>query len=165
MGRRGRRTHHLPLCCPSRHASTNLPKETVANATCSKHYSQVGLPRGEHFPFILISLPGTPTFCDRAFRCFCLPPGYGNEATVAPGGSLYPMPFPSQFLLVLLLDLSCLVSIQLMSHEPTDCLRLLLLRPLVLASLSVSMLWCCHIPSGSDDGGSQPSVDGLSTPV
>ena len=165
MSRRGRRTHHLSLCRSSRRASTNPPKETAADATCSKNYSQMGLPRGEYFPFVLTSLPGTPTFCDRGFCCFCLLSGYGNEAAVTPGGISYPTPLPSQFLLVLLLDLSCLVSTQFMSHDSTDCLWPLLSRPLVLASLSVAMLWCCHILSGLDEGGSQPSVDGLSTPV
>jgi len=135
-GRRGRRTHSLPLRRSSRRASTNPSKETATDATCSKNYSQVGLPRGEYFPFVL-TLSRNSGVLRPSLRCFFLPTKFEKKSTMTPGGISDPMPFPSQFLLVLLLDLLRLISTQLMTHNPADCLRLLLSRPLVRASPSV----------------------------
>ena len=145
LGRRGRRTHYLPLCCSSRRASTNPSKETATDATCSKSYSQVDLPCGECFSFVLTFSPGTLAFCDRGFRCFFLTAKFENRAMMTPGGISYLTPFPSQFPLVLLLGLFCLISTQLTTHNSTDCLRPLLSRPLVLASPSVVVLLSCTL--------------------
>jgi len=74
LRRRSHRTRHFPLRCSSQRAPTDPPKETAKAATRSKNYSQVGLPPGKYFSFLLIFFPGTPASCDRArwFSCSVL---------------------------------------------------------------------------------------------